>query len=345
MSCLLDTVFEAYDVAGCSVLPARSDGSKFPRSYRVPADCTDGWCVAKRARGEVWGWKHATHARMNRAALEREFRHAEGLCIVTGAISGNLVMFETDTPEMADQLRAVVAEAGWGDVMARLDEGYRERTPKGGTHWLLRRAGATGRNATFARRPKRPDEKENEHDLVQVLVEDRAEGGQTVVAPSHGRTHPSGRPYVLEAGGFTTIPTIGDAEWDGLVAAARSLDQMPKPKPRARPSGRQRNNGESIADDFNAQASWAEILEPYGWTLTAQVGENDHWGRPGRSGATSATINSEGDGVLYVFTSSTVLEPEQAYSKFAAYAALAHGGDMSAAARAIRHWWRRREAS
>lgn len=49
----------------------------------------------------------------------------------------------------------------------------------------------------------------------------------------------------------------------------------------------------------------------------------------------SATTNHADSDLLNVFSTSTEFEPEQSYSKFAAYAILNHGGDFSAAGKAL----------
>jgi len=52
----------------------------------------------------------------------------------------------------------------------------------------------------------------------------------------------------------------------------------------------------------------------------------------GHGNATNGCNESDN---LYVFTTSTVFDAERPYSKFAAYALLEHGGDYSAAAKAL----------
>lgn len=333
----------AAGAAGFSVLPARRDGSKCPVALPIPPGCDQATCVEgrDRARAErrpARGWRHFTHAALAPADLPGAFARAEGLCLLMGAVSGGAVLLETDDEGAAELLRAAAYRAGAGAVMERLDSGYTEVTPGGGTHWLLRVEGGAGRNERLACRPKMPHERHHEHDRLQVVAETRGEGGQAVVAPSGGRTHPTGRPYRLVAGSFATVPTLTAAEWSALADAARSLDRMPAPPVALRRPGRP-YHGPSTADRFNAGASWPELLEPHGWRRWGISGENEHWTRPGRAGGTSATINDHGAGLLYVFTSSTAFEPGRAYSKFGAFAVLEHGGDCSAAARALRSWW------
>lgn len=163
-----------------------------------------------------------------------------------------------------------------------------------------------------------------------------------VVAPSHGRTHPIGRPYLLEAGGIDSIPTLTMGEWDGIASAAKRLDRLPS-KQLNRQERTEAYTGDSIMDWFNAGTKWSEILEPKGWTEYRTVGENVHWCRPGEKDKTSATIDDDGNGAFYVFSTNTVFEDGQAYSKFAAWSVLNHGGDLRTAAKKLRAWRREQE--
>jgi len=94
---------------------------------------------------------------------------------------------------------------------------------------------------------------------------------------------------------------------------------------------------DSPADEFCARARWADVL--VGWTLVAGDGEADGaaWRHPSATSPLSATIRH---GLLFVYSTSTPLEPTEpqrpnGYTKFRAWAVLEHGGDLSAAARAV----------
>ena len=90
--------------------------------------------------------------------------------------------------------------------------------------------------------------------------------------------------------------------------------------------------------DFDARANWADILEPGGWTSTNGIA----WTRPGKQLGTSASIVTAKDGteVLTVFSSAAGVlactgTGHRTWGKFAAFAELYHGGDRSAAAKAV----------
>lgn len=176
----------------------------------------------------------------------------------------------------------------------------------------------------------------NPQGKVKVLIETRGEGGYVVVAPSHGRVHPTGKPYTLLRGGFNTIVTITSEERRALWELARTFDQMPpgqdgdaRKNPASAPGGRP-------GDDFNVRADWRDILQPHGWTLVYQKDGVGYWRRPGKDRGVSATTNYQDSGLLYVFSTSTDFESERAYSKFSAHALLEHSGDFRTAAKALK---------
>ena len=130
-----------------------------------------------------------------------------------------------------------------------------------------------------------------------------------------------------------------------LLASARALDEMAPAQwdgarqviPALAPARAARARGPSVrpGDLFNEQATWEQVLCPLGWEPLETIGEVTYWRRPGKSVGVSATTNFGGSDLLYVFTTSSCFDAEQGYSKFRAYALLNHGGDFSAAARAL----------
>lgn len=298
--------------AGLSVVPPREDGSKAPL-------------------GE---WKAYQRERPTLPQLQIWYEPGRtGLGIVTGVVSQNLEVLDFDAGgEAYADFRALAIASGLEGVLERIEAGYKSRTPSRGVHLAYFCRGIGG-NTKLARRAKRPEERKNPQDKIQVLIESRGEGGYSIEPPSNGKVHPTGQPYVQESGNFATIATITPEEREELWRVARSLDQMPledrRPlEPRATVSeGRP-------GDDFNGRGDWGEILGRHGWTPVYSRGETTFWRRPGKGMGVSATTGFGGDW-LYCFSTSTAFESEQVYNKFAAYAVLNHGGDFQAAAREL----------
>ena len=175
---------------------------------------------------------------------------------------------------------------------------------------------------------------DNEHDRFKVLVETRGERGYVVVAPSNGRVHPSGGAYRLLAGGVEHIATITPEERAELHKLARSLDTIPKDPPRDAPTSPA--DGTAPGSDYNARGDVLTVLETHEWVNVYWRDGTSYLRRPGKSNGISATFGHADTRYLYVFSTATVFEAERAYSPFAVYAVLEHGGDYSAAARALR---------
>jgi putative DNA primase/helicase len=341
-----------YQAAGCSVVPVASDGGK------LPAVAWTGYQTTAPTPEQLRRWFTAGQY--------------DGLGLICGAVSGQLEMLEVEgrAADLVARLAALMADHGLADLWTRLVAGHAEITPSGGMHWLYRVDGAARRNLKLARRPSTPDElagwQASEiakahtnlagddlarrleridamtcERLPQVLIETRGEGGFTVLAPSGGRTHPSGKPWLLIAGGIEQVPTLTEAERDALHAVAGMLDQMPAEQPaesHAPRSAAPTDGSVRPGDDFNARADWSQILIPHGWTEGKPLGRTRTWIRPGkdRGDGISATTGRNGGDNLYVFSSSTEFDTETAYSKFAAYTLLEHGGDWTAAAKQLR---------
>ena len=238
------------------------------------------------------------------------------VCVVCGAVSGNLEAIDFDNH---GELFTKWAEALPQELFDRL---VIERTPSGGFHASYRCATPVSGNlklATGMRDGKRT-----------TLIETRGEGGLVLCAPSPG--------YVLKQGGYTRLATLAETERKTLLDAARSLNEMTEEEQRpAQPAPTTEFNGfeQRPGDDYNRRGDIRALLLAHGWTyLRKSPDGNEHWRRPDKEGdGTSATLK---DGTFYVFSSNAApFEPGKAYSPFATYSLLEHGGDYTKAASAL----------
>jgi hypothetical protein len=313
--------------AGCVVHSVKADGSKSP--VAVPGGGDAGY-----------GWKRIANGAMPPLTTDQvcdavRSGRVDGIGIFPGSASGGLEMIEVEgraTPKLP-ALKAAAERMGCAPLLERLSHGCVEMTPGGGWHFMLRISdGPVPGNTRFAARPD--PEKPGE---VLVLSETRGQGGFVVVAPSSGRTHGSGLPYVMKRGGPATIPVFTREERNQLAALFCTMDEMPSANVKAattsEPPAPPRDAGTGRpGDDFNERATWDDILT--GWTKLHREGPNQHWCRPGKdTRETSATTHDSG--TLYVFSTSTTLPASVGLSKFAAYAAMHHGGSYADAARAL----------
>jgi hypothetical protein len=350
----LATALEAHDLGLC-VIPARTDGTKAPRGNREDEYKWERWQTERPDLDQIHRWFDNGHA---------------GIGIVCGDISGNLEMLELEGIAAVEGVgRAVTkaaTEAGIGHLIERLRDGYFEHTPSGGIHWLYRVAGEpvpgntklARRNSTDAELAVKPD------DPVKTLIETRGEGGFTVIAPSHGPTHPSGKPWTLGGGSLATIPTLTSEERDQLHAVCRQLDTYrPEkivvtvpPSRRMTPKAFAGNVGDSwfeaVTEHLAATETWDALLSRYGWVYVRRDRHgSDLYRRPGKDQAVSAWIKNDR---ICVFSSSTPLDSSEATTldRLDVIAAYENGGDRKAAARAIADatgimdaWMRRQDAT
>lgn len=297
----------AASAAGISVVPPAEDGTKRPlgqwAAYQAAAPSAD----------QLDAW-YAGDGR-------------SGVGFVCGAVSGNLECLEFEDRETLSAFVAAADAVGLGELVNFVTGGYCEATPGGGYHWLYRCDEITG-NTKLARRVD-PGTGE-----IAVLIETRGEGGYVIVAPTNGKVHPTGGRYELVDGGVDTIRTISARARRELHQLARTFDQTPDLPPRAQPAAT--DGGDRPGDDYNARTDWPSVLEPHGWVRVYARGGTDYWRRPGKNLGTSATTNHAGSDLLWVFSTSTAFAAERSYDRFGAYAVLAHGGDLSAAGKALR---------
>jgi putative DNA primase/helicase len=292
-------------------------------------------------------WKARQTTLPSEAAVRADHEEPRALAAVTGLGSGNLEDLDFDDLDLF---------APWREVVDRLAPGLVDclvliKTP-GGMAAAYRHQGAPTGNTDLARGLR--DFDDNSTVRAGALIQTRGQGGYFLIPPSAGRAHPSGRPYLYLQGYLALVPTITAEERAVMLDAARSLTELPAQEKRApRPAGatapatalrahRPASTGGASGelrpgDDFNRRTTWQDLLEPAGWTpLFVTEDGVRYWRRPDKRFGHSATTNYGGTDHLYVFTSSAApLEADTSYDKFAAYAALHHEGDYSAAARAL----------
>lgn len=193
---------------------------------------------------------------------------------------------------------------GMGDILAELPV---QTSPSGGRHYFFRTDNPDGNQKLANNRNG------------EVLIETRGKGGYVLISPSDG--------YELD-GDLTDIPLLSDTDAEAIFANARSFDEGAGVVEIGTRSGSGRP-GDEYDRDIGA---FFDLLRAHGWETVKGV---NYWRRPGKRSGISATWDKI-PGRFYVFSSSAhPLEPGKAYSPFAVYAYLQHGGDFGEAAREL----------
>jgi putative DNA primase/helicase len=272
--------------------------------------------------------------------------HGYGLALVCGPVSGNMEMTEIEGRACGAESMASINEAmlrlGAAHIWDLLSghRGYSEMSPSGGIHLLYRVSDhEVPGNKKIASVGTGPD--------TLVLAETRGAGGYVIVAPTSGLCHPSGEAWVMINGNYGVLPTITWEERCLIHEALRQAlhegegDEAPLPNQNvAIPAPTPVLSGNmSPGDHFEATVDWADILEPHGWTFHSRNNHERWWTRPGkdrRDGHSATTGHRHDRERLYVFSSSTIFDTGNPYTKFGAFAVLNHGGDHREAAVALR---------
>lgn len=298
MASLLDTAL-AYHHAGLTVLP-NDPAKKYPAGLK-------GWETVTPTEAQVRGWfANGTHA--------IGVRDVEGLDFDNKG--------SPDAETLYSEWYALVDGLSPG-LAARL---LLERTPSGGFHAVWRCEVISGNQKLATRPPTAEELQAAPKALRTTLIETRGRGGQFQVAPSPG--------YTLLRGDWTQLPVINPAERQILMDCARALTQGDA---HTAPSA-QRSTGERPGDLYNETRAGEALphLESAGWRVIMQRGATSYLCRPGKPHGVSASFGHVAPNVLYVFSSNaSPFDSDRAYSPFAIYALLEHGGDYKAAARAV----------
>jgi hypothetical protein len=240
-----------------------------------------------------------------------------------------LQILDIETPDTWDTFQEACNYAGLADILYRC---VIEQTPSGGIHvgFLCTAIGAT-QKLTLARR--RTDNKI----LLELLMHQCCTVDPTQI---HCKpTHPAGVPYRLVQGNWATPLTISPDQRRHLLEVATILTEVPRQVIHPAGTG---TPGTRPGDVLGARVDhtwWHDLLTRHGWRDVSRSGLAaqgiTYWQRPGKTGRQpSATLGACGP-YFYVFTSNGAPFEPGAYSPFAAYALLEHGGDFTQAAKAV----------
>jgi putative DNA primase/helicase len=299
--------------AGYCVLPIRRDGSKRP----------------------MVDWQDYEKDRPSEEQIKRWFDvpNPPGIGIVGGPVSGGAYCLDFDNHAVENfPLFSELVEAERPGLLKRCAVVRSPGTGERRHVWFRCPDGEPLPREVLASDPAAPGGE-------QTLIELRGEGGQTLAPGCPPECHPSGGEYKhIDGPALEQLRPLSADERAILLAYARSFNRKVtdcKTPPCKVDGGRP-------GDDYNRRGpDWKAILEPHGWLCVRQRGDVWFWRRPGKEGhGCSATTGfckgKDGTERLYVFSSNAPpFEAGKMYSKLAVYTLLNHGGDFTAAARAL----------
>lgn len=270
------------------------------------------------------------------------FSSPAGIGRLCGAVSGNLETIDFDVDDEVDPSYGIDSTAlitAWAEDVEEHCPGLRDRlclirTPRPGWHVTYRCETPVEGNQKLAHAPKIGGG-------WKCVVETRGEGGYALCPGSPSWCHPKGGHLYQHTSGPTleNVQTITAAERSVLLQVARSFCRKPHVERDTTPSPSHRSAPSNLlpGDDFEARATWGEILEPAGFALVERTQDGVcYWRRPGSSSKWSASTNHNGSGLFFAFSPNCGVESDRGYNKFAVYTFLNHAGDFAAATEALR---------
>jgi putative DNA primase/helicase len=290
-------------------------------------------------------WGEFQQRRMGLSEVAKFFHGADAICIICGAVSGDLEVLDfDDRGSRYEAWRHKIA----GVNPALMDSLVVEQSPSGGFHVYARVPGAVEGSQKLAVRRQYVDgpeetmingkgykpkqDEDGRWYVIIVLIETKGEGGLIVCDPTPG--------YRLVQGSLLAIPEITAEQRQFLLDTARAFDETPKPVAASKPS---LTKPEGPPDDstpwgdFNVRGDFRSVLQRAGWRKVRDPipgDDNERWRRPGKEDGHSATIN--GNRVFFVFSGNAApFEENKPYSPFQVYMLLEHNGDAKAAGRAL----------
>lgn len=311
---------------GISVFPIALDGTKAPAAPvlpRIPDPKNPG---KLKPSWEPFRDRFPTDAE---SGQWWDRRQPYGIGGVGGPISGNLAVLDFETWE---------AFVAWAAQLSDDDRNALRRcpvigTPGGGAHVYSRLAEPVG-GEKLARSPS-----------GECVIETRGSQHYIAMAGSPPRCHKTGNTWRIRRAGWldgANWSPMPLSVWNNLCLYAHELDEYVRPAAHEiigdrGPSG---ESGDRPGDHFNERAAWSDILPAHGWKVWRTTSSATYWCRPGkRFGISASTGHCRGRNntqLFYCFSSSAPpFEAERAYSKFAVYCFLNHGGDFCAATRAL----------
>jgi len=263
------------------------------------------------------------------------------LGVVCGSLSGGVECIDVDTKyDLTGKL--------WAELESLIEENfpgivfYIAKTPSGGRHVVYRAPNVehnqklSSRYATEeelqAYNEKATRKKTSVKDLFFVTIETRGEAGQFCSVPSPG--------YSAESGSLTNLPTLTAEERNKLINICRSFCELEKisapEQKKGRTSSGGSTEGETPWDAFNKAHNIQSILEDIGWKYAGGSGDNIRMKRPGNAKSKShGRIKSSKNTFCHWATNETLLPQGENLSPAAVYTYSEHGGNFSAAARAL----------
>lgn len=212
-------------------------------------------------------------------------------------------------------------------------------TMNGGYHIFYRCSAVQG-NQKLAMRPATIYELEKHNEkaerkikdpnkLPQVLIETRGKKGYVLITPTPG--------YSVEYGAMRSIPEITQEQRYNLLMNARRFDEVEVQASEIDIQASQQKtlDGKTPWDDYNEKQDAVSLLQSYGWSVVYEDSTRVHMLRPGEASTKTSGNYHKQLNLFRCHSTSTCLPADKSLTAHAIYTYYEHGGDFSAATKAL----------
>lgn len=213
------------------------------------------------------------------------------------------------------------------------DRLFIERSPAGGIHYWYK-VESVLRNTKLAMIEYDDADRFalDEDSAFGCIIETRGAGGYGICAPSPN--------YTVIQGSIDDLPTFSDDTRDIFLQVARSFNTYIQPQTSLQESTAGSSGGKRPGDVYNDTVGVEEMLGEFtsrGWRVVRKMGSKVFLNRPGAKHPMKHDADLCIRRRTFMNYSSSVAEFDagRGYSFFSAYAVLAHGHDIKAAAKAV----------
>lgn len=262
-------------------------------------------------RPAIPSWAEYIDTQPDLLDVERWSIDADGFAILCGGPTRLQALdFEGRFIEHMFDLKERLGE--WAPIFESWISGYFVVTPGGGFHVLVHVDG----DGTPPGNTKLASDGSG-----MTLVETRGHGGYVAAAPSSGRTHPSGGPWVQQLGSPADIAWATEEQWQAVCAVISSFDASAAASetPPEALSTPVLAGGVSLSK-IEHLSGWIDgvqlprmdmVLENLGWTYAGSDLGHSYWTRPGKDPWEGHSASVNHNDRLFVFSTNAPIPCSQ----------------------------------
>jgi len=318
--------------AGLNVFPVNRNHTrwdKHPQAVLLPleTELKDAQ-PSIHIKGQKRTWNYFRENKVNELWLNYWAGRAEGMAVVAGPISGNIMCLDFDLKNHPNASHVWEhAYEGIIEIVGINNSLLIQQTKSGWYHIIFRVDGLIPKVGKIAHRYLNKDEKGyiEGKKRTEEFIEVRRTGQYFIIAPTEG--------YKIVEGSIDDIQVLHEDKVDEVISFLSSLTEITKEiidHKETKKSTYISQYETSPWAAYNKEDHWKKILIENGWTETNNTDRktNTYWKRPGTDNAWSASWDSQLR-LFYVFSPNSPFDADKGYTPQAIRTILDYDGNFS----------------